>query len=182
MYSYMFVWNKLQHILDHWPSHFFKEYFVWLRMTDDGHIPEMRVWSILLVNPILKWCIHPKGSLFLYFNYFVSVTAGGSEVLEGTCSQVLRSTLVLVALWKHRHFSRLKVIEIVILLVYYTISSGFKIFRYFWGTIYQICTILYLPKDNRWRFNTRNAHMVHIVNQRYIQLKLRFIFVFQISL
>ena len=36
------------------------------------------------LNPDLKWCIHLRRSLYLYFNFLVSVT----------CSQVLRSTPV----------------------------------------------------------------------------------------
>ena len=28
----------------------FFNYFVWLRITDEGSVPEMRIWSILLIN------------------------------------------------------------------------------------------------------------------------------------
>ena len=55
----------------------FLNYFVWLRITDEGSVPQMRIWSILLMKSDLKWCIHLD--LFLYFNHFtylVSVTAG----------------------------------------------------------------------------------------------------------
>ena len=52
-------------------------YFVWLRITDEGSVPEMRIWSILLIKSDLKWCIHLSRSLFLYFNYLVSITACG---------------------------------------------------------------------------------------------------------
>ena len=38
----------------------------WLRITDEGSVPEMRIWSILLINSDLKWCIHLGRSLFLY--------------------------------------------------------------------------------------------------------------------
>ena len=58
----------------------FLNYFVWLRITDEGSVPEMRIWSILLMKSNLKWCIHL--GLFLYFNHFthlVSATAGGQE-------------------------------------------------------------------------------------------------------
>ena len=37
----------------------------------------MRIWSILLIKSDLKWCIHLSRSLISYFNYLVSVTAGG---------------------------------------------------------------------------------------------------------
>ena len=61
-------------------------------------------------------------------------------------------------------FAVLKLIEIVILWVYYTIPFGFSFFRHFWDIIFQPFQLLSLAKDH-WRgFNTRNAHMVHIVN------------------
>ena len=41
-------------------------YFVWLRITDEGSIPEMRIWSILLIKSDLKWYIHLGRSLYLY--------------------------------------------------------------------------------------------------------------------
>ena len=46
----------------------FVNYFVWLRITDEGSVPEMRIWSILLIKSDLKWCILLRRSLFLYFN------------------------------------------------------------------------------------------------------------------
>ena len=39
-----------------------------LRITDEGSVPEMRIWSILLIQSDLKWCIHLSKSLFLYYN------------------------------------------------------------------------------------------------------------------
>ena len=39
---------------------------VWLRVTDEGSLPEMRIWSILLIEYDLKWCIHLSRSLFSY--------------------------------------------------------------------------------------------------------------------
>ena len=38
----------------------------WLRITDKGSVPEMRIWSILLIKSDLKWYIHFSRSLFLY--------------------------------------------------------------------------------------------------------------------
>ena len=35
-----------------------RNYFVWLRITDEGSVPEMRIWFILLIKFDLKWCIH----------------------------------------------------------------------------------------------------------------------------
>ena len=42
-----------------------------------GPLPEMRIWSIFVIKSDLKCCIHLSKSLFLYFNYLLSVTADG---------------------------------------------------------------------------------------------------------
>ena len=58
----------------------FLNYLVWLRITDEGSVPEMPILSILLMKSDLKWCIYVD--LFLYFNHFthlMNVTAGGPE-------------------------------------------------------------------------------------------------------
>ena len=58
----------------------FLNYYVWLIVTDEGYVPEMRIWSILLMKSDIKWNIHLD--LFLYFNHFthlMSVTAGRQE-------------------------------------------------------------------------------------------------------
>ena len=33
----------------------FRNYSVWLRITDEGSVPEMRIWSMLLIKSDLKW-------------------------------------------------------------------------------------------------------------------------------
>ena len=43
-------------------------YFVWLRITDEGSVPEMRIRSILIIKSDLKWCIHLSRSNFLYWH------------------------------------------------------------------------------------------------------------------
>ena len=35
-------------------------FFVWLRITAEGSVPEMRIWSILSIKSDLKWCIHVR--------------------------------------------------------------------------------------------------------------------------
>ena len=57
-------WLKL---LSAHSGHYFFNYFLWLRITDEGSIPEMRIWPILLIKSDLKWCIHLSRSLYLYF-------------------------------------------------------------------------------------------------------------------
>ena len=58
-------------------------YIVWLKITEEGSVPEMRIWSILLIKSDQKWNIHFSRNLFLYFNYFVSDIAGGPESPRG---------------------------------------------------------------------------------------------------
>ena len=38
---------------------------------NEGSLPEMRIWSMLLIKSELKWCIHLSRSLFLYFIAFI---------------------------------------------------------------------------------------------------------------
>ena len=57
---------------------------LWLRITDEGSVPEMRIWSILLIKSDLKWCIHLNRSLFLYS------LAGILRLTCYTCSQYLK--------------------------------------------------------------------------------------------
>ena len=48
-------------------SNFWK-YPVWLRIIDEGSVPELLIWSIILIKFYLKWCIHLSRSLLLYFD------------------------------------------------------------------------------------------------------------------
>ena len=43
-------------------------YFGWLRTTAEGSVHEIRIWSILLIKSVWKWCINLSGNLFLYCN------------------------------------------------------------------------------------------------------------------
>ena len=39
---------------------------VWLRITDEGSVAKMHIWSIFFIKSDLKWCIHKSRNLFLY--------------------------------------------------------------------------------------------------------------------
>ena len=135
----------------------FLNYFLWLRITDEGSVPEMRIWSISLIKSDLKWCIHLSRSLFFNFNYLVSVTAGGPRSPRG---HMKPSSTVdfcwFVALWEHQIVRVFKIhsnCNFVGLPCFGTLGIHFHLFK-----------LLSLAKDP-WRgFSTRNAHMVHIVN------------------
>ena len=60
-------------------------------------------------------------------------------------------------------FSGLKLTEIVIFWVYYTIPFGFSLIRHFLDITFKLL-LLCLAKDHWWGFITRIEHMVHIVN------------------
>ena len=36
----------------------------WLKITDEASVPELRIWSILLIKSDLKWCKHLSRTLF----------------------------------------------------------------------------------------------------------------------
>ena len=80
-YTILFGFSFFGHFLAFFFN--FYNYFLWLRITDEGSVPEMRIWSILLIKSALKWCIYLRRSLYLYFNYLVSVTAGGPKIPRG---------------------------------------------------------------------------------------------------
>ena len=65
-------------------SHDFQllNYFVWPRITDEGSLLEMRIWSILLIKSDLKWRIHLRRSLF---SYFLCVYYRNINILENFC-------------------------------------------------------------------------------------------------
>ena len=103
-------------------------------------------------------------SLYLYFNYLVSVTAGGPASPRGHMKP--SSTVVFgwfVAFWEHQIFAFTKLIEIVILWVYYTIPFGVSLIWHFLEN-FQLLKPLCSAKDHWWGFITRNEHMVHIIN------------------
>ena len=140
-------------------------YFLWLRITDEGSVPEMRIWSISLIKSDLKWCIHLSISLLFNYNYLVSVTAGGPRSPRG---HMWPSSAVdfgwVVAFWEHQIFRVFK--------MYSNCDFVGLLHHPFWlylvlallGIPFQHFKLLSLAKDH-WRgFSTRNAHMVHIVN------------------
>ena len=69
----------------------FLNYFVWLRITDEGSVPEMRIWSILLMKSDLKWCIH----LDLFYISTTSLTWWVSLLVDFSW---------FVAFREHQHF------------------------------------------------------------------------------
>ena len=74
------IWNwKFVGFLHHpiWLQFFFAlwgitsqlwNYFVWLRITIEDSVPEMRIWYMLLIKSDLNCCIDLSRNLFLYFN------------------------------------------------------------------------------------------------------------------
>ena len=57
-FGFTLIWHFRAIIFNVW------NHFVWLRITDEGSLPEMRIWSILLIKSDLKWSIHLSRSLF----------------------------------------------------------------------------------------------------------------------
>ena len=71
-----------------WTSLFnFLYYFVWLSITDEGSVSEMRIWSILFIKSDLKWCTHLGISLY-----------SNSTVIQLLCFNT-PSLLALLSFW-----------------------------------------------------------------------------------
>ena len=58
-FGFSLFWHFQVDIFNFW------NLFVWRRISGEGSLSEMRIWSIFLVNSDLKWCIHLSRSLFL---------------------------------------------------------------------------------------------------------------------
>ena len=56
----------LQLVFAFWGNNFQLLNPLWLKITDEGSLPEIRIWSILLNKSDLKWCILLSRSHFLY--------------------------------------------------------------------------------------------------------------------
>ena len=65
-YTIPFGFSLFWHVWD--ISFLLLKLLLWLRTTDEGSVPEMRIWSILLIKSDLKWCIHISRSLFFIFH------------------------------------------------------------------------------------------------------------------
>ena len=70
----------------------FWNHFIWLRISDKGSLPEMRIWSILLIKSDLKWCIHLSRGLFLYLKHispWICVVYLFKWTIRRTCSIII---------------------------------------------------------------------------------------------
>ena len=111
---------------------YFGNHFVWRRITDEGSLPEMRIWSILLIKSELKWCIHLSSSLFLIFQLLGECHCWWtSESPRAHVAKFYGRLRLIRSVLRASKFSVLKLIEIVILWVFYTIPFGFSLFRNF---------------------------------------------------
>ena len=107
-------------------------YFVWLRVTDEGSVPKKHIWSILLMKSDIN-------GVYILVSFYISTTSltwlvsllVDQRVPEGTCSQVLRPTSVIRSVSRASTFSVLKFIEIVIFVGLFTIPFGFSLFWHF---------------------------------------------------
>ena len=82
-FGFSLIWHFWAIIFKVW------NHFVWLRITDEGSLPEMRIWSISLIKSDLKGCIHLSRSLFSYWKAFSKVTWHSKIFLHSQEEQAL---------------------------------------------------------------------------------------------
>ena len=143
-------------------------YCILLRIAYEGSVPQMRVWSTLIIKSDLKWCIHLRRCLFFIFHLLGEchcwLTRESPRAHVAEFYGLL--PLILSVLREYQNFPWFKLIEIVILWVYYTTTPPPLASACFCTFGASLCNIwlLCMAKDH-WRgFSTRNEHMVHIVN------------------
>ena len=124
----------------------------------------MRIWSILLIKSDLKWCIHLRRNIYLYFNYLVSVTAGGPRSPRGHMQPTSTVDFGWFVAWESIKIFRVKIDRNCNFVGLLHHPFWLKLLSVLFGFVFQL---LSFAKDH-WRgFNTRNAHMVHIVNLKW---------------
>ena len=108
----------------HFYSYIFNllNYFLWLRITDECSVPEMRIWSISLIKSDLKWCIHLRRSLFYNFNYLLGECHcwWTKESPRAHVAKFYGRLRLIRSILRASNFPCSKLIQIVILWVYYT--------------------------------------------------------------
>ena len=97
----------------------FLNYFVWLKITNKGSVPEMRIWSILLMKSDLKWCIHLIFFIFQRFNSLGECHCWWTrESLRAHAAKFYGRRQLIRSVSRASAFSVFKFIEIVIFGVY----------------------------------------------------------------
>ena len=126
----------------------FFNYFLWLRIIDEGSVPEMRIWSISLIKSDLKWCIHLSRSLFFKFQLLGECHCWWTKESPRAHVAKFYGRLRLIrSVLRASNFPCVKCIQIVILWVYYTIPFDFTLFWHFWAYIFNF-KLLSLAKDH----------------------------------
>ena len=85
-----------------------------MRITDEGSVPEMRIWSILLIKSDLKWCIHLSRSLFLYLFARKTTSTSLSRNLDSIhFLGILHNTWYMLESWKWKVVPQINLIIIL---------------------------------------------------------------------
>ena len=124
----------------------FLNYFVWLRIADEGSVPEICIWSILLMKSDLKWCIHLD--LFLYFNHFTHALGEchcwwTRNSLRVHAVKFYGRPQLIRSVSKASTFSVLKFIEIVIFWIYLPSLSASVCFGTFVISLFNFLATLF---------------------------------------
>ena len=129
--------------------------------------------TVYTINSSIFWkYINLSRIIFVYFNYLVSVNAGGLEIHEGTCNQVPQYRLRLVR--SVREHPKLLVYEFywkIVMLWVYNNPFGFKQFRrnvFFTSFGKGLLTRVHYPK---WVYDPCSLFNLFILNCVFILIK-----------
>ena len=99
------------------------------------------------LKSVLKWCIHLVRSIFSFFKPLGECHCWWTRESQKAYIAKFYGQLQLIrSILGHQNFPRLKLIEIVILWVYYTTPLSFSLFSHFWDIAFQLFILLFCLK------------------------------------
>ena len=114
----------------------------------EGSVPEMRIWSILLIKSDLKWNIHLSRSLLIFQVLGECHCWWTSESPRAHVAKFYGRLRLIRSVLRASKFTAFKLIEIEILRVYYTIPMALACFETFWDITVKLLKLLFMAKDH----------------------------------
>ena len=97
-FGFSLFWHSRVNIFYFW------NHFIWRRITNEGLLPEIRIWSILLIISDLKWCLHLCSSLFIFQLLGECHCWWTSESPRAHVAKLYGRLQLICSVWEHQNF------------------------------------------------------------------------------
>ena len=124
----------------------FLNYYVWPRITDEVSVPEIHIWSILIIRTDLTWCLHLSRSLFIFQLLGECHGWWTNKFPKAHVTKFYSRLRLIRSVFRASKFAALNLIEIVILWVYYTIPFCISLFRRILCVTFQLFKLVIWPR------------------------------------